>query len=202
MKKIAAYTILLFLTANTNLFSQKTINKDNYTSLIQKEEGDLNYDKKNDRIMVEMDIKDETRPLRLQIFLSQPDKKLQLVVSSTKIIESQYPVNKNGEHNGNVIPDFFIEEGKLKMLTDIKDRKSSYEFRLKQNNFELVNISRVYWDGKNRTFETKIDLIAKTKIEFEQELGSDEILNKKKKLIKVNALPKIQDLSFSDLEQY
>ncbi|SMC38989.1 MULTISPECIES: hypothetical protein [unclassified Chryseobacterium] len=202
MKKIAAYTVLLFLTANTDVFSQKTINKDNYTSLVQKEEGDLNQDKKNDRIMVEMDLKDETRPLRLQIFLSQPDKKLQLVVSSTKIIESQYPVNKNGKHNGNVIPDFFIEEGKLKMLTDIKDRKSTYEFRLKQNNFELIKISRVLWDGKDTTFETEIDLIAKTKIEYEQVTGSDKLLNKKKKLIKVNALPKIQDLSFSDLEQY
>ncbi|GEN67622.1 hypothetical protein [Chryseobacterium rhizosphaerae] len=202
MKKIAAYTVLLFLTANTDVFSQKTINKDNYTSLVQKEEGDLNQDKKNDRIMVEMDLKDETRPLRLQIFLSQPDKKLQLVVSSTKIIESQYPVNKNGKHNGNVIPDFFIEEGKLKMLTDIEDRKSTYEFRLKQNNFELIKISRVLWDGKDTTFETEIDLIAKTKIEYEQVTGSDKLLNKKKKLIKVNALPKIQDLSFSDLEQY
>ncbi|MDR6525521.1 hypothetical protein J2787_000891 [Chryseobacterium rhizosphaerae] len=202
MKKIAAYTVLLFLTANTDVFSQKTINKDNYTSLVQKEEGDLNQDKKNDRIMVEMDLKDETRPLRLQIFLSQPDKKLQLVVSSTKIIESQYPINKNGKHNGNVIPDFFIEEGKLKMLTDIKDRKSTYEFRLKQNNFELIKISRVLWDGKDTTFETEIDLIAKTKIEYEQVTGSDKLLNKKKKLIKVNALPKIQDLSFSDLEQY
>ncbi|MBL3547844.1 MULTISPECIES: hypothetical protein [Chryseobacterium] len=202
MKKIAAYTVLLFLTANTDVFSQKTINKDNFTSLVQKEEGDLNQDKKNDRIMLEMDLKDETRPLRLQIFLSQPDKKLQLVVSSTKIIESQYPVNKNGKHNGNVIPDFFIEEGKLKMLTDIKDRKSTYEFRLKQNNFELIKISRVLWDGKDTTFETEIDLIAKTKIEYEQVTGSDKLLNKKKKLIKVNALPKIQDLSFSDLEQY
>lgn len=88
------------------------------------------------------------------------------------------------------------------MLTDINDRKSSYEFRLKQNNFELVKISRVYWNGKNTTFETEIDLIAKTKIEFQQELGSDEIFNKTKRTIKVNSLPKIQDLTFSDLEKY
>jgi hypothetical protein len=42
-----------------------------------------------------MDVKDDTRPLRVQIFLSQPNKKLQLAVSSTKLIESQYPGNKN-----------------------------------------------------------------------------------------------------------
>lgn len=202
MKKLSLYIVLLLLLATANVYSQKTDNKDNYTSQVQKEEGDLNHDKQNDKLMVEMDIKDETRPLRLQIFLSQPDKKLQMVVSSTKIIESQYPTNKKGEHNGNPIPDFFIEEGKLKMLTDINNRKSNYEFRLKQNNFELIKISRVLWDGKNKTFETEIDLIAKTKIEFEQELGSDEILNKRTTKIKVSSLPKIQDLNFSDLEQY
>jgi hypothetical protein len=202
MKKLSLYIVLLLFLAGTNAYSQKTVSKDNYTSQVQKEEGDLNHDKQNDKVMVEMDLKDETRPLRLQIFLSQPDKKLQIVVSSTKIIESQYPTDKKGEHNGNQIPDFFIEEGNLKMLTDINNRKSSYEFRLKQNNFELIKISRVLWDGKNKTFETEIDLIAKTKIEFEQELGSDEILNKRTTKIKVSLLPKIQDLNFSDLEQY
>lgn len=202
MKKISSSIVIFLLFTNANLYSQKAANKNNYTALIQEEVGDLNNDKRNDRIMVEMDVKDDTRPLRVQIFLSQPDKKLQLVVSSTKIIESQYPANKKGEHNGNPIPGLFIEDGKLKMLTNINNRKSSYEFRLNKNNFELVKISRVIWDGKDTTFETRIDLIAKTKIEYEQVTGSEKLLNKKKKGIKISALPKIQDLSFSDLEQY
>lgn len=202
MKKISSFIVVFLFLANTSLYSQKVANKDNYTAQIQEEEGDLNKDKRNDRIVVEMDVKDDTRPLRVQIFLSQPDKKLQLAVSSTKLIESQYPANKKGEHNGNPIPGLFIEDGTLKMLTNINDRKSSYEFRLNKNNFELVKISRVFWNGKNTTFETIIDLIAKTKIEFQQELGSDEILNKRKKEIKINSLPKIQDLNFSDLEKF
>ncbi|WP_123860266.1 hypothetical protein [Chryseobacterium nakagawai] len=162
----------------------------------------MNKNKLNDKVVVEMDLKDETRSLRLQIFLSQPNKKLQLVVSSTKIIESQYPINKKGEHNGNNIPDFIIEDGNLKMLTDINNRKSSYEFRWNQNNFELIKISRVAWDGKNTTPETEIDLLTKTKLQFQQELGSDKMLNKKTQKVKINALPKIHDLSFSDLEKY
>ncbi|MFD2554811.1 hypothetical protein [Sphingobacterium tabacisoli] len=199
--KILFFALLLFL-AKANLYAQKNDPKGNFTALVQREVGDLNNDKRDDVIVLEMDVEDDTRPLRVQIFLSQPNGKLQLVVSSTKIIESQYPPYKNGEHNGNTIPDFFIEEGKLRMLTDINGRKSCYEFRLKQNNFELVKISRVYWNGKNTTFETKIDLIEKTKIEFQQELGSDEIFNKTKKPIRVSSFPRIQDLSFSDLEQY
>ncbi|AZA92614.1 Uncharacterised protein [Chryseobacterium nakagawai] len=202
MKKISSSIVIFLLLANVNLYSQKAANKNNYTSLIQEEIGDLNNDKRNDRIMVEMDVIDDTRPVRVQIFLSQPDKKLKLVVSSTKIIEDEYPADKNGKHNGNVIPDFFIEDGILKMLTDINNRKSSYEFRLNKNNFELVKISRVIWDGKDTTFETRIDLIAKTKIEYEQVTGSEKLFNKRKKELKINALPKIQDLSFSDLEKF
>lgn len=196
------FSIFLFLLATADLYAQKSVPKGNFTELVQREVGDLNNDKRDDIIVLEMDVEDETGPLRVQIFLSQPNGKLRLSVSSTQIMESQYPPNKHGEHNGNTIPDFFIEEGKLRMLTDIDGRKSCYEFRFRQNNFELVKISRVYWNGKNTTFETEIDLIAKTKIQFEQELGSDEIFNKRKKAIKINSLPKIQDLGFSDLEQY
>lgn len=202
MKKPTPYFIIFFLLMKTGLYSQKPVQKDHYTFLVQTEEGDLNKDKYNDRIVLAMDLEDETRPLRLQIFLTQPDHKLKLAVSSTKLIESEYPKDKKGQHNGNTIPDFIIEDGNLKMLTDINSRKSIYEFRYKQNNFELIKISRVIWDGKNTTSETEIDLLTKTKVEFDQELGSDKILNRRKKNIKIDILPKIQDLSFSDLEKY
>ncbi len=88
------------------------------------------------------------------------------------------------------------------MLTDSNGRKSNYEFRYNQNNFELIKISRASWDGKNTTSETEIDFLAQTKLEFQQELGSDKIVNKKTQKIKIKSLPKIQDLSFSDLEKY
>ncbi|WP_336960114.1 hypothetical protein [Chryseobacterium contaminans] len=202
MKKSSLYIVLFLLLSAVNAYSQKTADKDRFTFQVQSEEGDLNKDKQNDKIVVEMDVKDETRPLRLQIFLSQPNKKLALAVSSTKIIESEYPANKKGEHNGNNIPDFIIEDGNLKMLTDINNRKSNYEFRFNQNNFELIKISRALWDGKNTTSETEIDFLTQTKLEFQQELGSDKILNKKTQKLKIKSLPKIQDLSFSDLEKY
>lgn len=202
MKKSSLYIVLLSLVTTAQVYAQKTTDKNNFTAQVQTEEGDLNNDKLNDKVVVEMDVKDATRPLRLQIFLSQPNKKLQLVVSSTKIMESQYPANKKGNHNGNNIPDFIIEDGNLKMLTDINDRKSIYEFRLQQNNFELIKISHVSWDGKNTTSESNIDLLAQTQVDFQRDLGSAKISNKKTKKIKVNALPKIQDLSFADWEKY
>jgi len=200
MRKLPLYLILFLLFTGSDLYSQNTVSKDNFTFQVQ-EEGDLNNDKINDKIVLEMNLEDETRPLRLQIFLSQPDKKLKLVVSSTRIIESQYPIHKKGEHNGNPIPDFFIEEGILKMITDINDRKSSYEFRLKQNNFELVKISRVLWDGKDTTSETEIDLIKGTKSEYDRDFSPNKKNIRNTTLKPIKTLPKIQDLSFSDLEK-
>ncbi|WP_312079522.1 hypothetical protein [Chryseobacterium sp.] len=203
MKRASQCMVLIFfLLGIDHLYSQTTVNKNNFTSLIQEEVGDLNNDKQADKVMVEMDIQDETRPLRLQIFLSQPDKKLKMIVSSTKLIESQYPINKEGEHNGNPIPDFFIEEGNLKMITDINNLKSTYEFRLKENNFELIKISRVIWGGKETTSETEIDLIKGTKSEYDRDFSPNKKNIRNTKLKPIKNLPKIQDLSFSDLEEY
>ena len=201
MKKTLLYTVLFFLLVNVNLQSQESA-KDNYTFQVQKEEGDLNNDKRNDKIMLEMDLEDETRPLRLQIFLSQPNKQVQLAVSSTKIIESQYPINKNGEHNGNPIPDFYIEDGNLVMLTDISNRKSRYEFRFDKGKFELTKISRVIWDGKETTHETEIDLKKGTKKEYDRDFSPNNKNVKNTKLKPMNSLPKIQDLTFFDLEKF
>ena len=201
MRNLFLYLILVLI--SSNLQAQKTVAKEKFDVIVKEEEGDLNHDKKNDRVIVEMDVVSDTRPLRLRIFLSQPNKKeLQLAVSSTQIIESQYPTEKNGEHSEGTIPDFFIEDGNLQMMTDIRGFKSRYTFRFKNDSFELIKISRVIWDGKNTTSETEIDLLAGTKVEFDQELGSDQILNRRKATLKVSLLPKIQNLTFSDLEKY
>lgn len=88
------------------------------------------------------------------------------------------------------------------MLTDINYRKSRYEFRLKQNNFELTKISRVKWHGKETTHETEIDLMKGTKKEYDRDYSPNDKNVKKIKLKLMNSLPKIQDLNFLDLEKY
>jgi hypothetical protein len=53
-----------------NLSAQNIKNKDNYNYQVREEKGDLNNDGKIDKITVKMDTINETRPLRLQIFLA------------------------------------------------------------------------------------------------------------------------------------
>jgi len=142
MKNIQRYSLLFLLFIPINLWAQDIKSKGRFTYQVREETGDLNNDGKKDLITVKMDTVDETRPLRLQIFLSQPNGKLTLVVSSTKIIEPQYPVENQGKFNGYQIPDFFIEKGILKMWSEMKGGNSTYSFTYKNGNFELIYVEK------------------------------------------------------------
>jgi hypothetical protein len=202
------YLSLLFLSIQ-NLSAQNIKNKDNYSYQVREEKGDLNNDGKEDKITVKMDIIDETRPLRLQIFLSQPNGKLTLAVSSIKIIEPQYPVENHGEPNGYQIPNFFIEKGILSMWSEIKGGNITYDFKYNNGNFELINVNKIVYNAtegyidENTIFtETKFNLITGLRTETDDKLGSKKILSKRKKTVLIRPLPKIQDFKFSDKNLY
>lgn len=202
MKKLSFYFILICLLTSTNLSAQKTVSQDNFREIVGQEEGDLNKDKIDDKILVTADNTLEIRPFRLQIFLSQPNsKKLKLAVSNTKILEPQHNAEKYGMKKNFRIPDVFIENGKLTILTDINTLKSRYVFRLRDGNFELTNISRIISDGKEMTTETEIDLLKGTKVVFDQDFGPNKRYKVREKF-NTKPLPKIQDLTSSDLIKF
>jgi len=192
-----------------SVFSQSLKNKNNYTYQVREENGDLNHDRKMDKVTVKMDTIDETRPLRLQIFLSQPNGKLTLAVSSDKIIEPQFPAESQGKFNGFQIPTFFIEKGILKMWSEIKGGNITYHFKYNKGNFELIYVDKLtndatkgYVDENTIFTETKFDLITGIRTESDEKLGSVKALKVRKKRIVIRPLPKIQDFKFSDKDRY
>jgi len=209
MKKSLLYILLILFSAPGILYSQNIKTKDNFNVPIRDEEGDLNRDGKIDKVMVYMDTVDTTRPLKLQIFLSKPNGKLDLAVSSTKIIEPMYPLEKNGKHNGFQIPDFFIENGILTMRSEIKGGNITFDFKYRNGNFELINVKKLtnnstkgYVDEYTVFTETNFNLITGLRTETDDNLGSKKILNKRKKTVLIRPLPKIQDFKFSDMYLY
>lgn len=201
------YFVLILIPMGLLAQSNKSI--DNYSYQVREENGDLNNDGKMDKIIVKMDTIDETRPLRLQIFLSQPNGKLTLAVSSTKIIEPQYPVENKGEFNGYQIPSFFIEKGILKMWSEIKGGNITYDFKYQNGNFELIYVNKLtnnatkgYTDENTIFTEAKFDLVTGIRTETDEVSGLAKALEVRKKRILVRPLPKIQDFKFSDKELY
>lgn len=203
------YLYFVFILIPMGLLAQNNKSIDNYSYQVREENGDLNNDGKMDKIIVKMDTVDETRPLRLQIFLSQPNGKLTLAVSSTKIIEPQYPVENKGEFNGYQIPSFFIEKGILKMWSEIKGGNITYDFKYQNGNFELIYVNKLtnnatkgYTDENTIFTEAKFDLVTGIRTETDEVSGLAKALEVRKKRILVRPLPKIQDFKFSDKELY
>ncbi|WP_343658936.1 hypothetical protein [Chryseobacterium sp.] len=203
------YFIFILLSVPLNLLAQNSNPKEHYTYQVREEHGDLNNDGKMDRITVKMDTVDETRPLRLDIFLSQPNGKLALAVSSTKIIEPQYPVENQGKFNGYQISDFSIEKGILKMRSEIEGGNITYDFKYNNGDFELIyvdkltnNATKGYIDEKTVFTETKFDLVTGMRTETDEISGSAKALSVRKKRVLIRPLPKIQDFKFSDKKLY
>jgi len=209
MKNIYLCFVFILISAQMDLFAQKIKHKDNYTYHVREEEGDLNNDGKMDKILVKMDTIDETRPLILQIFLSRPNGKLTLAVASTKIIEPQYPVENQGKPNEYQIPDFFIEKGILTMWSEIKGGNITYDFKYRNGNFELIKVKKLtnnatkgYIDENTIFTETRFNLITGLRTETDEKSGSKKALSKRKKIVLIRPLPKIQDFKFSDKKLY
>lgn len=209
MKNIYLYAIFILSSVPMSLYAQGTKFKDNYTYQVREERGDLNNDGKLDKITVKMDLVDDTRPLRLQIFLSQPNGKLTLDVSSTKIIEPQYPIENQGKFNGYQIPYFFIERGILKMWSEIKGGNITYHFKYNNGNFELIYVNKITNDATNGYIDentiftaTNFDLVTGVRTETDEISGSVKPLKVRKKIVLIRPLPKIQDFKFSDQELY
>lgn len=209
MKNMYLYFVFILISIPMSLLAQSNKSIDNYSYQVREENGDLNNDGKMDKIIVKMDTVDETRPLRLQIFLSQPNGKLTLAVSSTKIIEPQYPVENKGEFNGYQIPSFFIEKGILKMWSEIKGGNITYDFKYQNGNFELIYVNKLtnnatkgYTDENTIFTEAKFDLVTGVRTETDEVSGLAKALEVRKKRILVRPLPKIQDFKFSDKELY
>jgi len=209
MKNIKLFALFILMSVPNFLSAQKGKVKDNYSYQVREEYGDLNNDGKEDKVLVMMDTIDETRPLKLQIFLSQPGGKLILAVPSTKIIEPQYPAENKGKPNGFQIPSFFIEHGILQMRSEIENGNITYDFRYKDGNFELIHVSKLtnnstkaYVDEYTTFTDTQFDLVTGIRIETDDKLGSKKPLAVRKKKVLIRPLPKIQDMKFSDTALY
>lgn len=184
-------TLLIFLVfASINIYSQQQNNAEHFTVRVKEVMGDLNRDGLQDKVVLTMDTVNTQQPLKLQIFLLQPNRKLRLEFSSKDVFNPQYP---NGKYGGDQVPNILIENGNLILYCEIKDVKEYYTFRYQNGKFELIQVSKIVWDGKDTTTETKFDLVKGEKTEVSQLLGSEKKKKKKPTKIALKALPTLQN---------
>ena len=181
----------LFLLFPMQLFAQN--NKTQFSHKILEVSGDLNKDQLADKVVVTQDTIQESAPFRLQIFLAKPDGTDQLSVTTTKLIEPQYPNGRSSFTSGSSLADISIKNKVLIVSFDLIRGTFTYKFRLQNDNFELIGYNEAQVNS-GQIYYIDFNLSTGIKIEKTGNIGSDKIISNTKRKVLIRPLPKIQDL--------
>ena len=198
MKKGSILIILLFQCVN--IFAQEEVVVFNFTHTIREATGDLNNDGLIDQAIISMDVEHTTRPLRLQVLFSKPNGSLEVVFSSTNVIEAMYPTRLHGVYNDNQIPRVYIEDEKLQLEYYIEGI-GLYEFRYTNNNFELIQFTSADYDGENM-IEIDFNLLTGSYFKQTEILYTEEITETINKEVLIKPLPQLKNFSPLKNEYY
>jgi len=165
-------------------------------------EGDLNKDSLIDKVVITQDTLNENAPYRLQVFFKERNGNSKLIVSSTKIIEPQYPDGRDAYRTGNGFSNVTIKNGVLSVNFQLLRGYYEHKFRFQNKNFELIGFSMVYSDGNSEMTTTDFNLSTGTRIETTERYDTGKVLSKTKKKILIRPLPKLQDVVPMEKELY
>ena len=187
MKQLLLIFLIIF---QLDTFAQTDTSKLNFDHKVMEVEGDLNKDNLVDKVVVTQDTLNENAPYRLQIFFKEPNGRSRLIVTSTKIIEPQYPDGRDGYRTGNGFSDVTIHNGVLSVNFGLLRGHFEHKFRFQNGNFELIGFSEVYSDGQGVMTTTDFNLSTGIRIEKSERYDTDKILSSTKKKILIRPLPK------------
>lgn len=160
--------------------------------------GDLNKDGIADLITVFQDSTSNNRAYRLKIYLSQPDGKLKLVLSSDSAIVARYPNGQNNSVSDAMFTGIKIERGTFTISHELIRGSFSHQFRFQHNRFELIGYRSSGVSGRD-VEEVDFNLSTGNKIIKLTPIGADRVSSKKNTKQKVSPLP---DLKFFEPYQY
>ena len=135
-------------------------------------------------------------------FFKEPNGLYKLVVTSTKIIEPQYPDGRDGYRTGNGFSGVSIENGVLSVNFELLRGHFEHKFRFQNGNFELIGFSEVYSDGRGIMMTTDFNLSTGIRIEKSERYDTVKVLSNTKKKIRIRPLPKLQDITPMENELY
>jgi len=188
----AILTFLILLQLNS--FAQQKNAKLNFDYKVIEVVGDLNKDSLPDKVIVTQDTLNEKAPYKIEVFFKEPNGKFKLIVSSTKLIEAQYPDGRDGYFTGTAFSEVTIIKGILSVNMELLRGHFEHKFRYQNGNFELIGFSEVFSDGQGVMTTTDFNLSTGIRIEKSERYDTDKLLSLKKKKILIRPLPKLQDI--------
>ena len=191
-----------FLFFQFTCFAQTDSTKLLFNHLVMEVQGDLNHDGIDDKVIVTQDTLHEMAPYRFQVFFVDKDGFSKLIVTTSKLIEPQYPNGREGYQKGNGFSDVTIQKGVLRVNNVLLRGNFSHTFRFQHGNFELIGFSETYSDGNGVLTTIDFNLSTGVRIVKLERCDTNKQIRKSKKKIIIRTLPKLQDLIPFDNELY
>jgi len=124
------------------------------------------------------------------------------MVTSTKIIEAEFPDGRDGYRNGSEFDNVVIKNGVLTVNFQLLRGHYAHKFRFQHGNFELIGFTGAFSNGQG-VFETvDFNLVTGLRIETSERYDIDKIISKERKKIVISPLPKLQDVVPMKSEYY
>ncbi|MDF2188530.1 hypothetical protein [Paraflavitalea sp. CAU 1676] len=166
----------------------------NFSRLVMEVEGDLNKDSLSDKVVVTQDTLHENAPYQLQVFFKEPGGQWELIVSSLKLIEAQYPNGRDAYITGDGFSHVAITNGVLSVYVELLRGHYEHKFRYQHGCFDLIGFSMSFSDGRGVVTTTDFNLLTGVRIERSERYDITKILSNKKRKILIRPLPKLQDV--------
>jgi len=193
---------IMLIIKSFDSFAQTTSTVFNSNHKIIEVTGNLNEDNLLDKVIVTQDTLNKNAPYRLQIFFKEPNGQFRLIVTSTKIIEPQYPNGRDGLQTGNEFSDVSIKNRVLSVNFELLRGHYEHKFRFQNGNFELIGFSEVQSGGNGEMETIDFNLSTGIRILKTERYDKDKTLSYKKRKILIRPLPKLQDVTPIENELY
>lgn len=171
---------------------------DNFKVIVSNVRGDLNNDGIDDLVTVKQDTVHEERPYRLQIYLSQTNQELKLVLSADSAIVAM-------ESKGNIgyavtlFTGVEIKNGTLIINHELTRGSFSHQFRLQNNKFELIGFRSGGVSGRD-VEEIDFNLSTGNKITKRTPIGGDKVKSIEKSKEFIRPLPNLNSFEPYDYQ--
>ncbi|RZL47701.1 MAG: hypothetical protein EOP00_11225 [Pedobacter sp.] len=164
-----------------------------FTHMVMQVKGDLNKDGLADLAIVKQDTLADTSPYRLQVFFAKPNGEYKLIVSSTKIIDAEYPSGKGYARSDAGFDKIAIKNNVLTIINQLTRGSFSHKFRYQNGNFELIGFTQTYSDGQGTLTYEDFNLSTGIRIYKAERYDTGDVITNKKTKKLIRPLPKLQD---------
>lgn len=183
-------SIVILIGAFLLSLSPEKVFSQNYNKLVYHVKGDLNNDNLEDLVTVKEDTADIHHPFLFEIKFQTKDGKYVTVLKSETAVMDKYPEGTSSSLC--ILESLKVNKGMIIFRNQMDRGSMTHKFRFQHNSFELIGYT-YHYAAPGAIELIDYNLSTGQKLEMKTEYETDQILEKKTSIVKMNPLPNLKN---------